>query len=619
MTAYARYRPPTTVLLLGGLVILIAPAITTGGSDGTPDQPPSWGALPMFAAVEGRPVTIDLAPFVSDPDTPLEALFLGCDASLGAIVSGLNATFTFATPGNATVIVHLSDGVSVVPAALCFTVEKADEPPKIKVVQLPDGELGAYYSFNLTAADPDDPPSDLSWSDDCPMFRISETGEIAFVPGLADIGYHSFKVTVTDPAGSSDTVAFTLFIVRGWEPPILAYISPQMAWANEVFTLDISQYVYDDGSDLLLPEEWRHHWVYRDDSTRIDTDYQTGVATWDRPTERDVGDFYFKVTVSDSKGRYAEQEIKITVLPIDGEPGLSIGPERWVDQGEVFELCVCGTRNIPADAAYLWSFNDSGAVHFLAGERVRMSLRDAGATRVTLTATWDDVSMSKSLLVHVRDSEPPSAKIKAPASAAMRELVTFDGKGSTDNVGVTSYQWTIRGGGVEAVLFGPVVCHGFDEAGTYLVLLEVEDAARHTAFDFGSILVTDTEPPVACAGQDVYVLSGAPVVLDGMNSTDNVGVIEYRWEVPGFGPVLAVGPVAVLPRPAPGDRLVRLTVKDAAGNVDIDEVMVSVAEEEGRDDGPPMDLAKVAFALTIVLVLLIVIAILRRMATPRRA
>jgi len=219
---------------------------------------------------------------------------------------------------------------SVANFTLKVRVVPVNDAPRIKVIQLPDGEQDEYYSCNLTATDVDNLVSELTWSDDSPMFTITSSGEIAFIPRNADVGYHTFNVTVADIEGAKDLVQFTLFIANVNDPPTLAYIEPQTANEDEIFTLDVSKYVTDP--DLLIPLEWRDHITYRDDTPKLETNLETGIITWDMPKNEDVGDFYFKITVQDSKGRYDEQEIKITVNNVNNPPSLGTIPRQVLHQ-----------------------------------------------------------------------------------------------------------------------------------------------------------------------------------------------------------------------------------------------------------------------------------------------
>ncbi|MCK5252107.1 MAG: hypothetical protein KAQ96_04125, partial [Thermoplasmata archaeon] len=91
--------------------------------------------------------------------------------------------------------------------------------------------------------------------------------------------------------------------------------------------------------DLLLPEEFRDRITYRDDTTKLDTNVETGMVTW-TPANADVGDHFFTITVTDTKGRSAQQEIKVTVenTPNPPVPGI-IGKQNLV-QGRGYEYTV---------------------------------------------------------------------------------------------------------------------------------------------------------------------------------------------------------------------------------------------------------------------------------------
>jgi hypothetical protein len=239
-----------------------------------------------------------------------------------------------------------------------FWVVPVNDPPRWKPVMLPNGEQDSYYSFNLTATDIDDRVEDLTYSDDSDLFAISATGEIAFVPRNAQVGYNFFNVTVTDPDGLVDVMELRLLVANVNDPPRIRYIKPQFAKEDEVFTLDVSQYVEDP--DLLLPPEFRDRITYRDDTTKLETNIETGVVTWNRPTYEDVGEFYFRITIQDSKGRYAEQEVKIIVEGADRPIKYGIIPPQVLYQGVTytFEVPVLNQEQPSGEVVELLHSND---------------------------------------------------------------------------------------------------------------------------------------------------------------------------------------------------------------------------------------------------------------------
>jgi len=94
--------------------------------------------------------------------------------------------------------------------------------------------------------------------------------------------------------------------------------------------------------------------------------------------------------------------------------------------------------------------------------------------------------------IAVTDNDFPVANAGPDQSVVVNQTVTLDGSGSTDNIGVTSYQWDFGDGTTGN---GTTVSHAYSAAGNYTVTLQVSDAAGLTATDTAQITVT--EVPVA--------------------------------------------------------------------------------------------------------------------------
>ncbi|MCK5414477.1 MAG: hypothetical protein KAJ35_03755, partial [Thermoplasmata archaeon] len=259
------------------------------------------------------------------------------------VTNGANNVLTFVNKlpnwngwDNVTLKVEDSAG-SIANFTLLVHVIPINDAPKWKDVKLPDGEQDTFYSFNLTATDADNEDPELTYSTDATFFTMAASPEIAFRPTNDNVGYNYFNVTVKDPNDLVDTMELVLFVQNVNDPPTINYIAPQTAQEGELFELDISEYVEDP--DLDLPEEFRDRITYRDDTTKLDTNVETGMVTW-TPANADVGDHFFTITVTDTKGRSAQQEIKVTVLntPNPPEPA-PIGKQNLV-QGREYEYTV---------------------------------------------------------------------------------------------------------------------------------------------------------------------------------------------------------------------------------------------------------------------------------------
>src|SRR3990172_10073799 len=87
-------------------------------------------------------------------------------------------------------------------------------------------------------------------------------------------------------------------------------------------------------------------------------------------------------------------------------------------------------------------------------------------------------------------------------------VVTLDGSGSTDNVGVTGFTWTFTYRGAPVTLSTAVASFRFDDPGFFAITLTVLDAAALTDTDTVTVtVVRDTTPPPVPSG--LILLPGA--------------------------------------------------------------------------------------------------------------
>ena len=552
------------------LTMVATASLCAGGG-----SPPVWADLPSFDAVEDEPVTVDLAPYVGDSDTPLDELWLEC-AQPGASIDRFCVTITLHVGGINILRMFLSDGNSTTMAELVVIVRDVNDPPRLRIAQLPDAVADELYCYNLTATDEDDTREALKFSDDAPIFDIREDGCIAFVPVHRDRGCHAFNVTVRDPHGASDTMGFALFI-SGEDPPILPFIPPLCAHVGEPLVLDVDP----RSSDYLLPPEFRSVYTWSIDSPKFVVNQTEGRFVWDSPTGPDVGDHYFVVSVRDEMGRFMSQAVKVTVCDLV-PPVAEAGGNVTIRQGEAVRLDGGRSSDNGGLVRWEWSCLLGGTVRTFKREVLVLALDVAGAFEFTLQVEdWGGNLANDTVTVHVLDGEPPVAVATQSGPILMHGRVYLDGTASSDNVGIVMYRWTLLENGSVLELHSPTARVVLDAAGNRTVRLEVTDAAGLSSATELVVVVLDTERPRADAGRDVVTCRGYLVELDGGASTDNVGVVSYAWDVVGPGkPLHLVGerPCVVLDRP--GAYIVRLTATDPMGNEGTDTVLIEVVPEE---------------------------------------
>jgi len=173
------------------------------------------------------------------------------------------------------------------------------------------------------------------------------------------------------------------------------------------------------------------------------------------------------------------------------------------------------------------------------------------------------------------DTTPPVADAGPDQTVNEDTVVTFDGSGSTDNVGIVSYTWTFTDV-TPKTLTGVNPNYTFTNPGVYTVTLNVTDAAGNWDTDTVTITVRDVTPPVADAGPDQSVLPGTTVIFNGSGSTDNVGIVNYTWTFTDVTPQSLTGVNPNYTFDNTGDFEITLNVTDAASNWDTDNMWVHV-------------------------------------------
>jgi len=126
---------------------------------------------------------------------------------------------------------------------------------------------------------------------------------------------------------------------------------------------------------------------------------------------------------------------------------------------------------------------------------------------------------------------------------------------------------------------------GWAQPGVYLVTLNVSDAAGYWDTDTVVVTVLDITPPVADAGLNQTVYEDTLMAFDGSGSTDNVGIESYTWTFMENGvlkTLTGASPNYIFV--TPGVYVVNLTVADAVGHYDVDDVQIAVLLNAGLVD-----------------------------------
>ncbi|HKW43094.1 MAG TPA: PKD domain-containing protein, partial [Thermoplasmata archaeon] len=246
-----------------------------------------------------------------------------------------------------------------------------------------------------------------------------------------------------------------------------------------------------------------------------------------------------------------------------GVPSLAVGPGKvqiaWADSrtsgSTSWDIY---TASSPDGIA--WSANTKVNDDSLAVFQYQPSIGiDA---RGDVFAAWLDTrTIGQDVYASVLDVVAPLASAGAGITVDQGAVATFDGSGSTDNLGIASYAWDFGDGSSAATALAD---HTYPAAGTYTATLTVWDYSGNAASSTTTVTVRDTTPPVVRGGGDRTVDEGQPLFFDASASTDNVGVVTYSWTFgDGSSATTATANHVYV---HPGAYNVTLVVTDAAGN-----------------------------------------------------
>jgi PKD repeat protein len=130
-------------------------------------------------------------------------------------------------------------------------------------------------------------------------------------------------------------------------------------------------------------------------------------------------------------------------------------------------------------------------------------------------------------------------------SQARRQLFLNGGPSTNSLSTPLQYQWSMLKGENALVFETPnsfqTYLSGFGKPGTYLVLLTVTNQAGKSASDTATITVLPNKPPVAKAGNDIFLdYPGTEAILTGKDSYDEYDeIVKSEWRQIG-GPSTAV-------------------------------------------------------------------------------
>ena len=352
----------------------------------------------------------------------------------------------------------------------------------------------------------------------------------------------------------------------------------------------------DAGSSLDIPEDT----PYTFDASGSFDDRAIANYTWEYDSSTGPRSFYgimpehtfeipgyytLTLTVTDIGGATDSDFIYVNVMDITPPTAVMTSSENiTVDIGT--HLYFDGSASFDPENGQVINFTWSveGPEEYddtVFGKNVSYTFTASGLFAVVLSVSDASGNMGQDgFTVTVNDPFPPLANAGPDLIVDQHETVQFNGSNSSDNVGITGYNWSFVYDDSSINLSGRLQSFAFDIAGIYTVTLKVTDTYGNWAMDSLTVTVVDITKPFANAGEDVVMDQHQEVVFNGSGCSDNILVTNLTWTFIDGDAITLYGTSPVYTFDNAGVYMVNLTVSDEMGNLANDSMTVMVNDIE---------------------------------------
>ena len=393
--------------------------------------------------------------------------------------------------------------------------------------------------------------------------------------------------------GSADDVRLILDEIDRYSPDVWVVLALIINRATPPCPLCTTTTAYNDALDAMVQTRLNDKIVIVDMENGAGLDYRLYPA----------GDMYD--TLHPFASGYEKMADAWLLGLLDILPTADAGTDQNVNPGDAVTLNGSGSTDaIGTIVSYEWVQTGGSPAVTLANANTAQAGFTVPDTSTGTALTFklsitDDKGLTHSDSCVVNVDGSPEADAGPDQQVNPGASVVLDGSNSIDADGsIVAYQWLqtagtpivalANAGSVRASFTAPSV----GGSGTTLTFnLTVTDNKGATRSD--TCVVNVNGPPVADAGTDQQVQSGASVTLDGSGSTDGGdGALAYAW-VQTSGPAVALSnPSSVRPSfrvptaGAAGATLnFQLIVTDSGGLQSEDSCTVTVSPQEGGASG----------------------------------
>ncbi len=372
------------------------------------DRPPVWADIPStYALDEDSKVDklIDLWDYVSDDHDTDEQLTISvvqldatgiADVTLGEghylSVDLLTGIMNDDWYGEVSIVASARDTAGLTSRSRPFriTIRPMNDPPEL-LGEPPDSILqDAYLDYHFQARDVDDDDLLFTILGAPEGMASSPDGELTWSPGNDDVGVHVLIVTVTDPGGASDSLAWNLIVVNVNDPPRIEGRPPESVIED---TLLLYQFrAFDMDGD---PVDFSYEGA-PDGMTLL----ENGSVMW-MPSNDDVGRYVIQVMCKDLEGASDNLSWSLEVIDVNDPPViLAPIPDLTVEEGgRTITLDLAGHFYDPDTRRLLYSV--SGGVEWISVNET------TGLVSISYPPGTSPPSMVKGVRAYASDPSDP--------------------------------------------------------------------------------------------------------------------------------------------------------------------------------------------------------------------
>ncbi len=582
------------------------------------DQRPPVALSDVFVTDEGQSLTVPAPGHLAndyDPDgDPLE--WISYTFPSNGTMSGTTSDggFTY-TPnpgftGHESITVTITDGngniasseliITVVPLTGSAPVAIADAystPVGEALVVTAPGHLGNDY-------DPDgDPVEWISYTfpSNGTMTGTTSDGGFTYTPNPGFTGQESFDVTITDGNGNFDVGRIVITVIPSPELPPVAIPDVFITQQGQALTVSPPGHLANDYDPDGDPVEWISY-TFPANGTVTGTTSDGGFTYTPNPGFSGIENL--TVTITDGNGGIAVGQV--TIFVEKNLPPVAVPDVYVTNQDEPLVIADPGhlANDYDPDGDPVewisYTFPTLGTVTGTSSGGGFTYTPDPGVSGLeTITVSITDGNGnvgSTQITILIKDNLPPvqvpdvfTTNQDQPLTIAAPGHLGNDTDPEGDPIEWISYTFpaigTVTGTTSEG---GFTYTPNSGATGVESLTVSITDGKGNVASGLVMIAVIPNFPPVANAGEDITVVAGQSVELDGSLSYDPEGeTISYSWmfDAPDSGDPLPAGSGAALSganssapsftTDVPGEYIIQLVVNDGLYDSEPDYVQVT--------------------------------------------